>query len=112
MLVGLQIQINALNAIIPDSFIFVMDSTDRSFIYKSSDCLNAVEEIVSLDKKIGMDNLFDTTDYYNSNTSEHFYIIRRMSSHTFLGFFASKHKFSDEKIKNAKEYFLTMQSTV
>lgn len=59
-----------------------------------------------------MDNLFDTTDYYKSDTIDHFYMIRRMSSHTFLGFFASREKFTDEKINNAIEYFMTIKSPV
>lgn len=106
MFTGLQIQINALNAIIPDSFIFVLDSTDRSFIYKSSDCLMAIEEILSVDKQVGIENLFKKSSLYDSDNSEHLYMIKKLSSHTFLGFFVIKSKFPEIRIKNAREYFL------
>ncbi|MEQ9402946.1 MAG: hypothetical protein RIM99_05120 [Cyclobacteriaceae bacterium] len=105
MLAGLQIQINALSAIIPDSFIFVLDSTDRSFIYKSSDCPIAIEEIISVDKRQGIDNLFQDSEIYNSEEDEHLYMIKKLSSHTFLGFFVLKNKFSLSRIKNAQEFF-------
>lgn len=106
MLTGLQIQINALNAIIPDSFIFVLDSTDRSFIYKSKECGVAVNEIHSLDRNIGIEDLFINSEYYNSDNESYAYMIRKVSSHTFLGFFASKEKFSDARIRDAKDCFL------
>lgn len=106
MLAGLQIQIDALNAIIPDSFIFVLDSTDRSFLFQSSDCPIAIQEIFSIDKLEGIESLFQNSDFYDSDTSEHVYMIKKLSSHTFLGFFVLKEKFSMISIKNAQEFFL------
>jgi len=111
MFAGLQIQINALNTIIPDSFIFILDCTDRSFIYKSSDCAAAINEILSLDKSKGIDNLFDSSEYYNSESASHSYMIKKLSSHTFLGFFVLKEKFSEQSIKDAKEFFLKIKSS-
>ena len=106
MLAGLQVHINALNAIIPDSFIFILDSTDRSFIYQSSDCPLAVGEILALDQQKGIENIFDVTEFYDTDNSDHFYMIKRISAHTFLGFFVLKEKFSQFRISKAKEYFL------
>ncbi|MEP1095064.1 MAG: hypothetical protein ABJG78_08140 [Cyclobacteriaceae bacterium] len=111
MFAGLQIQINALNAIIPDSFIFVLDCTDRSFLYKSSDSKEAIDEILALDQSKGIDNLFDSSEYYDSESALHTYMIKRLSSHTFLGFFVLKEKFSELRIKNAKEFFLKIKSS-
>lgn len=108
MIAGLQIQINALSAIIPESFIFVLDVTDRSFIYQSSECPSAVNKILAVDKQMGMDTLFDTSEYFNLEKDDHFYMIRKLSDHTFMGLLAEKCNFSDLRLRNAHEYFLKM----
>lgn len=108
MIAGLQIQINALNAIIPDSFIFVLDSTDRSFIYQSSDCPLAIDEILLVDKQQGIENLFETSDFYDSDKEDYSYIIKKLSDHTFMGFFVVKENFSDFRIQDARDYFFRM----
>ncbi len=109
MLTGLQIKINALNAIIPNSFIFVLDSTDRSFLYKSSDNQSAINEIIELDSTSGIETLFHSSDCIDSNTRDHVYMIRKVGSHTFMGFFVSKGDFSKEQIGRAKDYFKSIQ---
>ncbi len=106
MLAGLQIHIKALNAIIPDSFIFILDSTDRTFIYKSSDCTEAMDEILRLEKEHGIENVVDNKKVYNQESMDHFCMIRQLSGHTFLGFFVLKEKISDFRINKAQEYFL------
>lgn len=108
MLSGVQIQINALNAIIPDSFIFVMDSTDRSFIYKSQECSNSIEEVMRLDKNEGIEQLANEESPYNLHTSDRYFMIKKIGSHTFLGFVVVKERFSTKRLKDAQDLFLTI----
>ena len=105
MLAGLQIHINAINAIIPGSFIFVLDSTDRTFIYKSSDCKQAMDIIVEVDQHKGLESLFATSPFYTVDSESYFYMIKRISSHTFSGFFALKDKYAVPRIEDARRYF-------
>lgn len=105
MLTGLQIHINAINAIIPGSFIFVLDSTDRTFLYKSSDCKEAMDIIVEVDQHKGLESLFSHSRFYSNDCENYFYMIKKISSHTFSGFFALKNKFAIPRIEDAKAYF-------
>lgn len=108
MLTGLQIQINALHAIVPDSFIFVLDSIDGSFIYKSSDCSKAIERITSLDRSNAIENLINSTGVFYEDSDRYSCIIRKLESDAFLGIFVLKEKYSENSIKSAKDYFLQL----
>ncbi len=110
MLAGLQIHIKTLNSIIPDSFIFILDSTDRSFIYRSSNCPNGVNAILNLDKIKGVESLMEEASFYSDESDEHFYMIKRLSNHIFLGFFALKEKFTPTRLVHAKDFFLGMSN--
>lgn len=106
MLSGLQIHIEALNEIIPDSFIFVLDNNDRSFIYKSQECKSSMEEIVLLEKSKGLENLLENSDYYISENEEHAYVIKRIGTQMYMGFFAQKGSFPESSILSAQSYFM------
>ena len=73
-------------------------------------CKAATAEISSLDQKNGIENLFEETGYYRGETNSHSYMIRKLSEHTFLGFFANKGRFSTARIEKAEDYFLRMPS--
>lgn len=108
MLAGLQIHINRLNAIIPESFIFIMDSTDRSFIYRSWNCPDGMKTILDLDQKKGVESLFTKNSLYADENDNHSYMIRRLSNHIFLGFFVKKAQFNPSRILDAKNFFQTI----
>ena len=108
MFSGLQLHIKALDAIIPNSFIFILDGTDRSFVYSSSDCHVGKQEILDLDRIQGIENLMSDKTFYSVENEKHAYMIKKFSNHMFMGFFARKDKFSPNRISSAKEFFEKM----
>ena len=104
MIERIQGGINALNAIDPNGFIFLLDSTDRSFIYKSSESPMAIESIISLDKEEGIESLAQKHPYIIENT-RHFCAISRLLPHTFFGFFVLLERTTSSRISQVREFF-------
>ena len=78
--------INALRQALPGSFVFVLDTTDRSFIYKSRSHEECQQVIIGLDKNFGI-NILSRDEGYYLETFEDFSIgFRMIGSNTFVGF--------------------------
>ena len=78
--------INALRQALPESFVFVLDTTDRSFLYKSSEDLICEREVLAFDQKEGIDRLLREKNTYLSDIGDRFIALRSLGAHTFLGF--------------------------
>lgn len=98
--------IDALKKIVPGGFVFVMDTTDRSFVYKSSnDHYQYEQQVISLDRVHGIDTLTKSTDFYTHDDDKSIVKIKRIGQNTFMGLCASKHKLSEDEWDHADGFF-------
>lgn len=93
--------IDAVQRLIPNSLIFILDTIDRSFIYCSEKEHSCMDVILSLDKTKGFDNM--SSESGNCVYEEHGRLLhlRKLSNNTFLGFCVQKDQNSIESIEKA-----------
>ena len=96
--------IDALKKIVPGGFVFVMDTTDRSFVYKCSDNPDFEQQVISLDKMHGIDKLTRSTDFYSHEDSGSIVKLKRIGQNTFMGLCATKEKISEDDWNSAESY--------
>lgn len=104
-------RIDALKRIVPGGFVFVMDTTDRSFVYKCSENPDFEQQVISLDKIHGIDTLTKFTDYYSHEDSGSIVKLKRIGENTFMGLCAAKSKLSEEEWDSAENY-LKVESVI
>lgn len=97
-------KIDALKKMVPGGFVFVMDTTDRSFVYKSANNLDYEEQIISLDRTLGIDTLTKFTDFYSHEDDQSIVKLKRIDQNTFIGLCAAKRKFSSDQLNSADNY--------
>ena len=97
--------IDALKRMVPGGFVFVMDTTDRSFVYKSSNNPTFEQEVISLDKTYGIDRLTKLTDFYSYEDDKSILKLKRIGQNTFMGLCASKHMLSADELKKTEVHF-------
>ncbi len=88
-------KISTLRTIIPDEFLFILDVTDRSFIYKSKECPKSEDQVMNLDAIYGLDKLTQNSDFYSYEKEEEIIKFHKISSNTFLGICARKESCSE-----------------
>ena len=98
-------KIDTLKSIVPDSFVFVLDSTDRSFLYKSKDSDICVDLIFGIDETLGLDKLTKKSSYHSHEQGNSILKVQRTSSNTFLGVCLSKGDCSARQVKDLDAYF-------
>ncbi len=97
--------IDALKKMVPGGFVFVMDTTDRSFVYKSSDHNHFEQQVISLDRVHGIDTLTKSTDFYSHDDETSVVKLKRIGQNTFMGLCASKNKLSEDEWGHADDFF-------
>ena len=97
-------KINALKKIVPGGFVFVLDTTDRSFVYKCSNNPAFEQQVISLDKIHGIDTLTKFNDYYSHEDEQAVVKLKRIGQNTFMGLCASKSKISEDQWEDADSY--------
>ena len=88
-------KISTLRSIIPDEFLFILDITDRSFLYKSKDCPKSEEYLINLDSCHGLDKLTENSDFYSYEKEEEVIKIQKIHNNTFLGICAPSGIYSE-----------------
>ncbi|WP_436517648.1 hypothetical protein [Ekhidna sp. To15] len=96
--------INALKKIVPNGFVFVLDTTDRSFVYKCSEKPTHEEQVIELDKAHGIDTLTKFNDFYSHEDDNSIVKLKRIGQNTFMGLCASKNKLSEDQMDFADDY--------
>lgn len=97
--------IDALKKMVPGGFVFVMDTTDRTFVYKSSDNPDYEQQVISLDKVHGIDTLTKFTDFYEHSDERSILKLRRIGQNTYLGLCAHKDILSEDQWSYTDRYF-------
>lgn len=97
-------KINMLREMIPGGFVFVLDTTDRSFVFKSGHDLECEQRVISLDRVHGIDTLTKTSDFCSFEDDTSVVKLRRISQNTFIGLCADKENYSTEQWNVADEY--------
>ncbi|WP_420576054.1 hypothetical protein [Ekhidna sp.] len=90
-------KINTLRDLVPDSFVFILDTTDRSFLFKSKESPDCEQRVISLDKIYGIDTLTRSNDYYNHEDDTSMLKLSRIGQNTFMGLCAPKENYSEEQ---------------
>ncbi|WP_425392739.1 hypothetical protein [Ekhidna sp.] len=99
-------KIDALRKIMPDGFVFVLDTTDRSFLYKSKNSPDCEQVVISLDKIQGIDLLTKNRSAYTYQGDNQIIKLQRIGGHTFLGICAPKNSFSEDRLSLADNYIV------
>lgn len=89
---------------VPGSLVFVLDTTDRSFVYKCSNKPAYEQQVISLDKVHGIDTLTKFSDYYSHEDDNSIVKLKRIGQNTFMGLCASKGKLSEDQMNFADNY--------
>lgn len=95
--------INALRQALPGSLVFVLDTTDRSFLYKSVSHEECEKAIIGLDKDLGIEILSRDDGYYMRTWGKFMLGFRMISSNTYVGFCMP------EEIRHESNTFLAQQ---
>ena len=90
-------KIDALRELVPDGFVFVIDTTDRSFLFKSKQSPDCEQRVISLDKMYGIDYLTKNANYYNHEDDTCIVKLSRIGQNTFIGLCAPINLWSFEK---------------
>ncbi|MEM7299008.1 MAG: hypothetical protein AAF391_12170 [Bacteroidota bacterium] len=78
--------INALKQALPGSFVFVLDTTDRSFLYKSKTHEICQKAIIDIDKELGIEILSREEGHYIRSCGDFMVGFRMIGSNTYVGF--------------------------
>ena len=78
--------IKELRLALPKGFVFVLDTTDRSFLYKSSDYKEFEYKIINIDVDFGIDRLTRETGYHINNHNGDLIGLRNIGINTYVGF--------------------------
>ncbi|SNT18400.1 hypothetical protein SAMN05421640_2714 [Ekhidna lutea] len=98
-------KIDALRKIMPGGLIFVLDTTDRSFVYKSMESPNCEQLVFSVDKIYGVDNLTRETDFHSHEDESASIKFQKIGGNTYLGVCAPKEAYSEYQLKSVDDYF-------
>jgi len=79
-------KISSLKKALPKAFIFVIDTTDRSFLYKSEEFSTCENAVIALDAAEGIDNLSRTDGYHLNHHDSSLVGFKNIASNTYLGF--------------------------
>ena len=91
-------KIDALKEIMPVGFVFVLDTTDRSFIYKSKASPNQEQFVLSLDKMKGFDAQTKSDTFFSYQDDDQVLKLQKIGGNTFLGVCAPKVSFTEDKL--------------
>ncbi len=94
-------KIDALKEMLPGGFVFVLDTTDRSFVYKSTISPNCEQKVIALDKVHGIDRLTKTSNQFAHNDVDGLIKIHRIGQNTYIGFCAPSGKYSESQTESA-----------
>lgn len=102
-------KIDALNAIAPESFVFVLDTTDRSFLYKSHNSDRCVDLIFGIDELHDLEKLTSSKTYHSHDEGDAILKIQKTSENTLLGICLSRSDHSDRQVQDLDSYFKTTE---
>ncbi|MEO9869860.1 hypothetical protein [Ekhidna sp.] len=97
-------KINALKSLTPGAFIFVLDTTDRSFVYKSMISPDCEQRVVSLDREYGIDTLTKSSSYYSHDDNQSVVKFKRLSENVFIGVCTPISNFAKDVIAKVEEF--------
>lgn len=100
-------KIDTLRSLVPGGFVFILDTTDRSFLFKSKESPDCEQRVISLDIIHGIDALTRSTDYYNHEDDTSIVKLSKISQNTFIGLCAPRKKYSDKQWHLASECLTT-----
>ena len=78
--------ISALKKVLPESFVFVLDTTDRSFIYRSVVSEELERSIIEFDRSHGIDVLSRKAQIYINKHGANTIGFKSIGTNTYLGF--------------------------
>ena len=79
-------KISLLKKVLPKAFVFVIDTTDRSFLYKSEEFTICEQTVLSIDASLGIDKLSKKSGYHLNNHDFSLFGFKNIGTNTYLGF--------------------------
>ncbi len=78
--------ITKLSRILPKAFVFVIDTTDRTFLFKSSEHTECQSMILKLDQDMGIDRIVKKEGYAIKNYHSREVGLRSLGANTYVGY--------------------------
>lgn len=97
-------KVNILRELVPEGFVFIIDTTDRSFVYKSKESPDCEQRIISLDIIQGIDKLTRSVDFYIHQDDTSYVKFSRIAQNTFIGVCVPKMRCTEEQWNLAVDY--------
>lgn len=102
----IQHAIDMLEHELPMGFVFLLDTTDRSFIYKSTNRHDCSQEIVKIDQQLGIDKLMSGLVFFTIEEKNKILILKKIDPNSFLGVCMLYNESNDEIISRAKKILM------
>lgn len=78
--------VSTLSRLLPDAFVFVIDTTDRTFLFKSSEKEECQSILLKLDEDMGIDKLMNNQGHCFKNFCSREIGIKYLGTNTYVGF--------------------------
>lgn len=93
--------IDSLEHALSKGFIFILDTTDRSFIYKSFGRLDYSDNIVKIDHSYGIDQIMSNKLFHVHKEMDDRLLLKKIETHSFLGIFFTSKEYNSEILNRA-----------
>ena len=97
-------KIDALKQMLPEGFVFVIDTTDRSFVYKSSTGSECEQRVILLDQLHGIDRLTQASNHYAHKDEKGLIKVKKIGHNTYIGFSAPFSRYSEKQWEPADSF--------
>ena len=95
--------ITKLSRILPKAFVFVIDTTDRTFLFKSNEKPDCQAMVLQLDQDMGIDTLAKDRGYAIQNFRSREVGIRSLGSNTYVGYCLEESTYQNYPVAQAQQ---------
>lgn len=101
--------ITKLSRILPKAFVFVIDTTDRTFLFKSNENPESQAMILKLDQDMGIDKLVKKQGYTIQNFCSREVGIRSIGINTYVGYCLEDSATAYQSLSHAQQAVINQQ---
>ena len=95
--------VTSLSKLLPDAFVFVIDTTDRTFLFKSSEKSPCQKAILQLDTEIGIDNAAKADGHFVRSFYSREIGMKSLATNTFVGYCVASPDACPDALQTARQ---------
>ena len=95
--------VRSLSKILPNAFVFVIDTTDRTFLFKSDDKIQCQNLILKLDTELGIDKTAEKDGHFFKNFCSREIGMKSLAANTFVGYCLETPTVSEQALSHARD---------